>query len=99
MVVLESVVGKGSDCRGWVGPLDDRTVLALARRDPGTLSGCVPRRPDVRIGITGHLNLTVESAPLVAAAMRAELAAHANDGVVGVSCLARGADQLSPGPC
>lgn len=48
----------------------------------------------VRIGITGHSNLTVESAPLVAAALRTELAAHASHGVVGVSCLARGADQL-----
>jgi hypothetical protein len=47
-----------------------------------------------RIGITGHSNLTVESAPWVAEALRAELAAHASDGLVGVSCLARGADQL-----
>jgi len=48
----------------------------------------------VRIGITGHSNLTVESAPLVADALRAEVAAHASDGLVGVSCLARGAEQL-----
>lgn len=47
-----------------------------------------------RVGITGHSNLTVESAPLVADLLRAELAAHASDGLVGVSCLARGADQL-----
>ncbi len=47
-----------------------------------------------RVGITGHSNLPVESAPLVADALRAELAAHASDGLVGVSCLARGADQL-----
>lgn len=47
-----------------------------------------------RIGITGHSNLTVESASWVADALRAELAAHAGDGLVGVSCLARGADQL-----
>jgi hypothetical protein len=47
-----------------------------------------------RIGITGHSNLTVESAPWVADALRAELAAHAGDGLVGVSCLARNADQL-----
>ena len=48
-----------------------------------------------RVGITGHSNLTVESAPLVTDALRAELAAHASeDDLVGVSCLARGADQL-----
>lgn len=46
-----------------------------------------------RVGITGHSTLTVESAPLVADALRAELAAHASS-LVGVSCLARGADQL-----
>lgn len=34
----------------------------------------------VRIGITGHSNLTVESASLVADALRAEVAAHASDG-------------------
>lgn len=48
----------------------------------------------MRVGITGHSNVTVESTPLVAAALRAELTAHASDGLVGVSCLARGADQL-----
>jgi hypothetical protein len=47
-----------------------------------------------RVGITGHSNLTVESTSLVTDALRAELAAHASDGLVGVSCLARGADQL-----
>ncbi len=41
-----------------------------------------------RIGITGHSNLTVESIPLVADALRAELATHTSDGLVGVSCLA-----------
>ncbi|MGH3548385.1 MAG: hypothetical protein ACRDQU_09795 [Pseudonocardiaceae bacterium] len=47
-----------------------------------------------RIGITGHSNLTVETASLVADALLAEVAAHSSDGLVGVSCLARGADQL-----
>jgi hypothetical protein len=47
-----------------------------------------------RVGITGHSNLTVESACLVADALRVDLAAYASDGLVGVSCLARGADQL-----
>jgi hypothetical protein len=47
-----------------------------------------------RVGITGHSNLTVDSAPLVADALRAKLAAHVSGGLVGVSCLARGADQI-----
>ncbi|GHC81892.1 hypothetical protein GCM10007079_22360 [Nocardiopsis terrae] len=47
-----------------------------------------------RIGITGHSNLTSDSVPLVRAALAGALAPHAGDGLVGVSCLARGADQL-----
>jgi hypothetical protein len=47
----------------------------------------------VRVGITGHMNLTPESVPLVAADLRKVLSEH--DGpLVGVSCLARGADQV-----
>jgi predicted aspartyl protease len=47
----------------------------------------------VRIGITGHSNLTPDSVPLVAAAIEKVLAEH--DGpITGVSCLARGADQV-----
>jgi hypothetical protein len=46
-----------------------------------------------RIGITGHSNLAPEAVPLVANALRTLLASI--DGpVTGVSCLARGADQL-----
>jgi hypothetical protein len=47
-----------------------------------------------RIGITGHTNLTDSTIPLVAAAIRAELAPYAAAGIVGVTCLARGADQV-----
>jgi hypothetical protein len=47
----------------------------------------------VRVGITGHMNLTPESVPLVTAEIRKVLSEH--EGLlVGVSCLARGADQV-----
>ena len=46
-----------------------------------------------RIGITGHSNITDESEPVIAEAIRAALA-DLGEPVVGVSCLARGADQL-----
>lgn len=46
-----------------------------------------------RIGITGHSNLTGATIPLVAADIRAVLGAQA-PGLVGVTCLARGADQV-----
>ncbi|MEU5259576.1 hypothetical protein [Amycolatopsis sp. NPDC021455] len=46
----------------------------------------------VRIGITGHANLTDATAGLVAGELRRLLAGHA--GLVGVTCLARGADQV-----
>lgn len=47
-----------------------------------------------RIGITGHSNLTTATVPLVADAIRNALAAHDADELVGVTCLARGADQV-----
>jgi hypothetical protein len=47
----------------------------------------------VRIGITGHSNLTPESVPLVAAELREALSQREHP-LVGVSCLARGADQV-----
>jgi hypothetical protein len=47
----------------------------------------------VRIGITGHSNLTPESVPLVAAELRTVLS-QLDKPLVGVSCLARGADQV-----
>lgn len=48
-----------------------------------------------RVGITGHSDLTAHSAVVVAAALRHVLCRHARVGrLVGVSCLAPGADQL-----
>ncbi|WP_219414539.1 hypothetical protein [Pseudonocardia nigra] len=47
----------------------------------------------VRIGITGHMNLTPASVPIVAAELRKVLAEY-GEPLVGVSCLARGADQV-----
>ena len=47
----------------------------------------------VRIGITGHSNLSPDTVPAVAAALRAALAS-AGTPLTGVSCLARGADQV-----
>lgn len=48
-----------------------------------------------RIGITGHTNLTPASFPLVADAVRVTLTDHAPDTeLAGVTCLARGADQV-----
>lgn len=46
-----------------------------------------------RIGVTGHSKLTPDSVPLVASALRDLLAEHGPD-VTGVTCLARGADQV-----
>jgi hypothetical protein len=47
----------------------------------------------VRLGITGHTNLAPGTAALIAAALR-ELLADVAPPLVGVTCLARGADQL-----
>jgi hypothetical protein len=47
----------------------------------------------VRVGITGHTNLAPESVPLVAAGIRKVLFQHEGP-LVGVTCLARGADQV-----
>jgi hypothetical protein len=49
----------------------------------------------VRIGVTGHMNLTAATALAVAEELRAHLATLGGDGeLVGVSCIARGADSL-----
>jgi len=48
----------------------------------------------VRIGITGHSNLAADCLDLVRQALADALAPYADSGLVGVSCLARGADQL-----
>jgi hypothetical protein len=47
-----------------------------------------------RIGVTGHTNLTEATIKLVYAALRDLLAPNASEGLVGVTCLARGADQV-----
>jgi hypothetical protein len=47
-----------------------------------------------RIGITGHSNLTPATVPLVADGIGAALASYAPGEVTGVTCLARGADQV-----
>lgn len=48
----------------------------------------------MRIGVTGHSNLTASSVPLVAGAIRTVLVEQDAAELVGVSCLARGADQV-----
>lgn len=45
-------------------------------------------------GVTGHMNLTADTVALVADALRRELADEPADRLVGVSCLAQGADAL-----
>ncbi|WP_409491244.1 hypothetical protein [Amycolatopsis sp. cmx-11-12] len=47
-----------------------------------------------RIGITGHTNLSGATVPLVADALHGVLAGLAGEPLVGVTCLARGADQV-----
>ncbi|GAA1652617.1 hypothetical protein ACFQY4_12110 [Catellatospora bangladeshensis] len=47
-----------------------------------------------RIGVTGHTNLTGPTTAAVARALRELLAAHPAGSLVGVSCLAAGADTL-----
>jgi hypothetical protein len=47
-----------------------------------------------RIGITGHMNLSRDSVPLVAEALRDILKDRDEGEVVGISCLARGSDQI-----
>lgn len=47
----------------------------------------------MRIGVTGHMNLTPDTVRMVSAALRAHLE-RVDGEVVGVSCIARGADSL-----
>jgi hypothetical protein len=47
-----------------------------------------------RIGISGHMNLTPATETLVQEALRELLSAEPATELVGISCLARGADQL-----
>ncbi|MCI4066719.1 hypothetical protein MRQ36_30840 [Micromonospora sp. R77] len=48
----------------------------------------------VRVGVTGHINLTYDTELLVADALRAELRRISDRPVHGVTCLAAGADQV-----
>lgn len=48
----------------------------------------------MRLGVTGHMNLTAATADLVRAALRSELARFDPADLTGVSCLAEGADAL-----
>jgi hypothetical protein len=50
--------------------------------------------PGVRVGITGHTNLTVAAAQLVYRELLRGLRRFAGRPIVGVTCLAYGADQL-----
>lgn len=46
------------------------------------------------LAVTGHMDLTPESLPLVRVALARLLSEHAGDGLVGVSCIAAGSDSL-----
>src|SRR5689334_465137 len=48
----------------------------------------------MKIGITGHTNLTQASTPLVYEAICEALKPYVPAGINGVTCLARGADQI-----
>lgn len=48
----------------------------------------------MRIGVTGHMDLTDDTIPLVTQALREALKPYADGNLTGVSCLARGADSL-----
>jgi hypothetical protein len=48
----------------------------------------------IRIGVTGHVHLTDGTTGLVRVAIRAALAPYAGPDLIGVTCLARGADQI-----
>jgi len=47
-----------------------------------------------RIAITGHMNLTADSVPLIYKAITDALARYAADELTGISCVARGADSI-----
>ncbi|MFV2101669.1 hypothetical protein [Micromonospora sp. LOL_024] len=54
----------------------------------------VPDRVPVRVGVTGHINLTPATERLVADALRVELCRSSDRPVHGVTCLAAGTDQV-----
>src|SRR5260221_3732710 len=47
-----------------------------------------------RIAVTGHMDLTPATVPLVDAALRNLLADHQDADLIGITCLTKGADQL-----
>jgi hypothetical protein len=47
-----------------------------------------------RIAVTGHMNLTPASVPLVYQAIAEALTPYAGDDLTGISCIARGADSI-----
>jgi hypothetical protein len=47
-----------------------------------------------RFGITGHMNLTPESVPLVYQAIADALTPYVDNELTGISCIARGADSI-----
>jgi hypothetical protein len=47
-----------------------------------------------RISITGHMNLTADSVPLVYKEITDALARYAGEELTGISCIARGADSI-----
>ncbi|MFE9690203.1 hypothetical protein [Micromonospora sp. NPDC005806] len=53
-----------------------------------------PDPSPVRVGVTGHINLTAATEQLIADAFRAELRHISPRPVHGVTCLAAGADQI-----
>jgi hypothetical protein len=71
----------------------EAAVVLAAPDEPGAAARHVAG-PPARIGITGHSDLTGASLPLVSAALRTWLAPRVAAPWLGVSCLARGADQL-----
>ncbi len=48
----------------------------------------------ITVGITGHSSLAPPAIPLITSALREVLAEYVCDDVVGVTCLAKGADQI-----
>ena len=47
-----------------------------------------------RIAVTGHMNLTPDSVPVVYQAIADALASYASNELIGISCIARGADSV-----
>ena len=47
-----------------------------------------------KFAITGHMNLTARSIPLIYQALREALAPYVGGELVGISCIARGADSI-----